>query len=184
MATKATLMPEIIDNIRRVFKAVNDHSKKAEHETGITGPQLWTIKTISENSPINVKDLAARIFLHPATVVGIIDRLESKGLVRRMRSKDDRRNVEIELTESGRRLVAGSPEVAQGLLVRGLKSLSVNELENLADGLEKLVKILHAQELPPQLMLSPEINLPDEKLNRNRKSSRRGNSDSKNSLSD
>lgn len=176
MAKKSTLMSEIIDNIRRVFKAVNDQSKKAEHETGITGPQLWTIKTIAENSPINVKDLAARIFLHPATVVGIIDRLESKGLVKRTRSNEDRRNVEIDLTDSGRELVDRSPEVAQGLLITGLKSLTSRELENLAEGLEKLVNILHAQELPPQLMLSPEINIPDEKPGKNRRASHRGKS--------
>lgn len=174
MANKSTLMSGIIDNIRRVFKAVNDQSKKAEHETGITGPQLWAIKTIAENSPINVKDLAARIFLHPATVVGIIDRLESKGLVKRKRSKEDRRNVEIDLTNSGKELVAKSPEVAQGLLVNGLKSLTLNELEGLAESLEKLVNILHAQELPPQLMLSPEINLPGEKPGKNRRASHRG----------
>jgi len=160
MTAKSTLMSDIMDDIRRVFKAVNDQSKRAEHETGITGPQLWTIKVIAESSPINVKDLARRMFVHPATVVGIIDRLEVKGLVTRTRSKGDRRNVDIDLTDSGRELVAGSPEVAQGLLVKGLKSLSASELENLADCLRKLVKILHAQRLPPQLMVSPEVNLP------------------------
>lgn len=160
MATKTALVSEIIDDIRRVFKAVNDQSKRAERETGITGPQLWTIKTIAENSPINIKDLAHKIFLHPATVVGIIDRLESKGLVKRTRSQGDRRNVEIKLTDAGRELVSRSPEVAQGLLVNGLKVLSVSQLEQMAGSLKELVKILHAQELPPQLMLSPEINLP------------------------
>jgi DNA-binding MarR family transcriptional regulator len=155
MTAKSTLMSGIMDDIRRVFKAVNDQSKRAEHETGITGPQLWTIKVITESSPINLKDLAGRMFVHPATVVGIIDRLEAKGLVTRTRSKGDRRNVDIDLTDSGRELVAGSPEVAQGLLLKGLKSLSASELENLADCLGKLVKILHAQKLPPQPMLSP-----------------------------
>jgi len=160
MPAKTILMSEIMDNIRRVFKAVKDQSKKAEHETGITGPQLWTIKIIAAFSPINLKDLASRMFVHPATVVGIIDRLEAKGLVSRTRSKGDRRNVAIDLTDSGRELVAGSPEVAQGLLVKGLKNLSAKELENMADCLAKLVKILHAQKFPPQLLLSPEVNLP------------------------
>jgi DNA-binding MarR family transcriptional regulator len=163
MTAKSTLMSKIMDDIRRVFKAVNDQSKKAEHETGITGPQLWTIKVIAASSPINLKDLASRMFVHPATVVGIIDRLEAKALVTRTRSKGDRRNVDIDLTDAGRRLVARSPEVAQGLLVKGLKSLSASELENLADCLGKLVGILHAQKLPPQLMLSPEVNLPRRK---------------------
>ena len=166
MKLKSELVSEIIDNIRRVSKAVNDQSKKAEHETGLTGPQLWTIKAIAENSPINVKDLASRIFLHPATVVGIIDRLESKGLVTRSRSQGDRRNVEIDLTDSGKNLVAKSPEVAQGLLVKGLKNLSSKELEAMDNCLGELVNILNAQKIPPQLMMSPEINLPQKGQNK------------------
>lgn len=160
MKAKNELVSDIVDNIRRVFKAVNNQSKKTEHETGLTGPQLWTIKTIACNSPINVKQLADRIFLHPATVVGIIDRLESKGLVVRARSQGDRRNVQIHLTDSGKSLVSKSPEVSQGLLVKGLKGLSSKELENMDRCLNELVRILNAQELPPQLMLSPEMNLP------------------------
>jgi MarR family transcriptional regulator, organic hydroperoxide resistance regulator len=81
---------------------VNEYSKKAERETGLTGPQLWAIKVISEDAPIKVSDLARRMYLHPATVVGILDRLEARDLASRTRSLVDRRVVEIELTEKGR----------------------------------------------------------------------------------
>ena len=93
MTNKSLKVSIIIDNIRRVFKAVNEQSKKAEHETGITGPQLWAIKIIGDLSPVRVSDLARHMYLHPATVVGILDRLESGKLVKRVRSKDDKRVV-------------------------------------------------------------------------------------------
>ena len=48
MTKKSVVISEIMNDIRRVFQAVNDHSKKAERETGITGPQLWTIKIIGD----------------------------------------------------------------------------------------------------------------------------------------
>ena len=98
MTAKAVIISEIMDNIRRVFQAVNDKSKKAERETGITGPQLWAIKVIGDLSPVSVSDLAARMYLNPSTVVGILDRLESRGLVQRNRSDDDRRVVRVQLT--------------------------------------------------------------------------------------
>src|SRR5512140_2019720 len=120
---KAAVVSGIVDNIRRLFQAVNEYSKKAERETGLTGPQLWAIKVVAENAPIKVSELARRMYLHPATVVGILDRLEGHGLVTRTRSVEDRRVVEIELTEKGKNLVAHSPEVAQGLLVKGLETL-------------------------------------------------------------
>ncbi len=160
MKATPTLVAGIIDNLRRVFQVVNEQSKRAEHETGLTGPQLWAIKIIAESAPIKVSDLARKMYLHPATVVGIIDRLETRGFVERTRSTKDRRVVEITLTDQGKEVVAQSPEVAQGLLVKGLEVLPDKKLAHIFDGLEQLVKILGAQEIPPQLILSQEVNLP------------------------
>jgi MarR family transcriptional regulator, organic hydroperoxide resistance regulator len=161
MTEESRKVAEIIDDIRRVFQAVNEYSKKAERETGLTGPQLWAIKIVSEAAPIRVSNLAKRMYLHPATVVGILDRLEGRGLVARLRSHEDRRVVEVELTGQGKELVAQAPEVAQGLLVKGLETLSHKELLSIADGLEQLVRIHGGQKIPPQLLLSPEVNLTD-----------------------
>jgi len=160
MPIKSKLVADMIDNIRRVFQAVNEYSKKAERETGLTSPQLWAIKVIAESAPIKVSELARRMYLHPATVVGILDRLEGRELVLRTRSKEDRRVVEIDLTEQGRELLTNSPEVAQGLLVKGLETLPKEKLFQLDEGLKSLVRILGAQEIPPKLLLSPEVNLP------------------------
>jgi len=157
---KSKVVADIIDNLRRVFQVVNEQSKKVERETGLTGPQLWAIKVIAEAAPIKVSELARRMYLHPATVVGILDRLEGRGLASRTRSQEDRRVVEIELTGQGKELVAKAPEVAQGLLVKGLEPLPAEKLLFIADGLEQLVRILGAQEIPPKLILSPEVNIP------------------------
>ena len=160
MAAKDETISEIINNIRRVFQVVNEQSKKAEHHTGLTGPQLWAIKTIAQGAPIMVSEIAARMHLHPATVVGILDRLEIRGLVQRVRSQEDRRVVRVELTTSGEDLVRKSPEVAQGLLVAGLEKLKTSNLRTISDSLDQLVGILGAQGIPPKLILSPEVNKP------------------------
>lgn len=166
MEATPTLVAGIIDNIRRMFQVVNEQSKNAVHETGLTGPQLWAIKIIAESAPIKVSDLARKMYLHPATVVGIIDRLELRGLVERTRSTKDRRVVEVALTLQGREKVSQSPEVAQGLLVKGLEALPYDKLINISEGLELLVKIWGVHEIPPQLILSPEVNLPKTKRSR------------------
>ena len=160
MAEKDDVVAEIIDNIRRVFQVVNEQSKRAEHKTGLTGPQLWAIKTIAQGAPIMVSEIAARMHLHPATVVGILDRLEVRGLVRRVRSQEDRRVVRVELTGLGEDLVKKAPEVAQGLLVAGLERLKTKNLKTISASLDQLVEILGAQGLPPKLILSPEVNRP------------------------
>jgi len=160
MVKKSSVVSEIIDDVRRVFQAVNEQSKKAKRKTGLTGPQLWTIKTIAELSPVRVSDLARRMYLHPATVVGILNRLELQGLIKRIRTTKDRRVVYVELTDAGNALVIKAPQVAQGLLVAGLEELPLEKLQGIASSLQELVNILGAQELPPQLILSPEVNLP------------------------
>jgi len=159
MDGKSKEVADIIDDIRRVFHVVHEQSKRARQETGLTGPQLWAIKLIGELSPIRVSDLAARMYLHPATVVGILNRLESQGLIQRTRSDEDRRVVRIALTDAGKAIVTKAPQVAQGLLVAGLEILPLKKLNDMSATLNELVQILGAQELPPRLILSPEVNV-------------------------
>jgi DNA-binding MarR family transcriptional regulator len=164
MSTKPDTVSEILDNLRRVFQVVNGQSKKAERETGLTGPQLWAIRTISQGAPIMVSEVARQMYLHPATVVGILDRLEKQNFVTRVRSMKDRRVVRVELTAKGDALVKKAPEVAQGLLVAGLEKLPLKRLENIAEGLDQLVVLLGDQGIPHQLILSQEVNKPMNKM--------------------
>lgn len=140
----------VIDNLRRVFQAINEYSKNAVSKTGLTGPQLWAIKILDKDAPIRVSELARRMFLHPATVVGILDRLEDKGLVTRTRSKEDRRAVDLYLTELGKNLVANAPEVAQTMLVNGLNSLPGEHFYRVEEGMKQMVKILAAELIVPE----------------------------------
>ncbi len=160
MDEKHQAIVDIIDNIRRIFQILNEQSKKIERETGLTGPQLWTIKAIAESTPVRVLDLARRVYLHPATMVGILDRLEERGYILRRRSGDDRRVVWVELTEKGNGLLSSAPEVAQGLLASGLETLGGENLRDINLALLQLVAIFGASRVPPQLIRSPERNVP------------------------
>ncbi|MBT0663202.1 MarR family transcriptional regulator [Geobacter pelophilus] len=161
--TSESMVAEIMDNIRRVFQVVNEQSKKVEKETGLTGPQVWAIKVIFESAPVRVSDLAKMMYLHPATTVGILDRLEKRGLITRTRSSGDRRVVEVTLTDEGRELVETSPEVASNKITHGLESLNLPELTIIYHGLDKLTQILDASGLPPTLIGTTEVNLPKKK---------------------
>jgi len=163
MAQKPATIAGIIDDIRRVFQVVHEQSRKAEQATGLTSPQLWAIKTIAQESPIMVSDIARRMYLHPATVVGILDRLEKQNLVIRVRSIDDRRVVRVELTAKGRTLRKKAPEIAQNLLVEGLEKLPQRNLNKIASSMKQIVRMLGAQDKPVHLILSPEVNWPQNK---------------------
>lgn len=160
MKSRPVMVEEIIDDIRRLFQVLAEQSRSVEHETGLTGSQLWVLKMLEETSTMKVSDLAHRMYLHPATMVGLLDRLEAKNLIKRTRSEKDRRVVHISLTEQGGELVKNSPEVAQSLLVKGLEVLTEQKLKKISGGLQGVVKILGAQNAPPKLIMSSEVNLP------------------------
>jgi len=163
------VLAEINDNLRRVFQAVQEHSKRVERETGLTGPQAWTIRVIADNEPIKISDIARRIYLHVATVVGIIDRLELRGYVSRTRDHKDRRVVYVMLTENGRTLIANAPQVAHSLLLSGLDVLPNRKLKTVQAGFEILTRILSAQNLPPQIQTTEEPGEPEASSNMHEK---------------
>lgn len=150
MVKKAASISEIIDNLRRVYQAINEYSKTAERTTALTGPQLWAIKIIANTATLRVSELARQMYLRPATVVGIVDRLEGKGLVTRTRSKNDRRAVDLHLTEKGQELAAKAPEVAQALLLKGLEDLSDEQFYCVEEGMRQMVRLLGAEQIVPQ----------------------------------
>jgi DNA-binding MarR family transcriptional regulator len=150
MAKKSEEIPEVIDNVRRIFHAINEYSKTIERTTGLTGPQLWAVKLLAKAAPMRVSDLARQMYLHPATVVGILDRLETKGLVTRNRSKEDRRTVDLLLTDKGKELAATAPEVAQVMLMKGLEELPDEQFSCVEEGMKQVVRLLGAEHLSPQ----------------------------------
>ncbi|MDU0460444.1 MAG: MarR family transcriptional regulator [Geobacteraceae bacterium] len=160
MKLKSLMVAGIVDDIRRIFQVLTEQSRKIEHETSLTGPQLWVVKILKESSPMKVSDLARRMYLHPATMVGLLDRLEAKGLLKRTRSEKDRRVVYIDLTEQGRDLEINSPEVVQNLLIGGLENLTGQELKIISEGMEQVVALLGVKDIPPKLIMSAEINAP------------------------
>ena len=160
-ATRDREITDVLDNLRRVFKVVHRYSKRADKVGGLTGPQVWAMKVVAESAPIRVTDLARRMYLHPSTVVGILDRLEQQGQVTRTRSEKDHRVVKVSLTAKGRETVSKTPQIAQGLLLSGLKELSDGDLQTVSEGLRRLVGILGVEGMPPPLLLSPEINAPE-----------------------
>ena len=151
---------DVLDNLRRVFRVVHRYSKRAEKIGGLTGPQVWAMKVLAESAPIRVTDLARRMYLHPSTVVGILDRLEQQSQVTRERSKKDHRVVTVSLTAKGCETVSKVPRIAQGLLLKGLKELSAPDFSTVSEGLRMLVGILGVEGMPPPLLLSPEVNVP------------------------
>lgn len=150
MSRAGAAVTEILDNLRRVFQIINEYSRAAERAIGLTAPQLWALKLLNKTAPLRVSELAQKMYLRPPTIVGIIDRLEGKGLITRTPSREDRRAVEIDLTAEGKELITNAPEVAQDMLMKGLEELSDEQIHSLEEGMKLMAKVLGAEHLTPQ----------------------------------
>ncbi len=138
-----------MQSLRRIFKAIHDYSKDVSAKFGITGPQLWALKTIAQEGSIPLGELSRQMYLHPSTISGVIDRLEAKGYVARVRDTDrgDRRVINVELTLKGKRLVSRAPNPIQGKMLYGLRKLKKEEVDLIYQSVQKLVTIMEAQDL-------------------------------------
>ena len=73
-------------------------------ELGLTYPQYLVMLVLWEQAPANVGELSARLYLDSGTLTPLLKRLEAAGLVRRQRSAEDERRVEVSLTSKGQAL--------------------------------------------------------------------------------
>jgi DNA-binding MarR family transcriptional regulator len=143
--TRNVAITGIMQSLRRIFKAIHDYSHEVDNKFGITGPQLWALKAISQNGTLPLGELSRTMYLHPSTISGVVDRLEKKGYVLRERGQEDRRVVKVKLTPKGKSLVKNAPNPVQGRMVYGLRKLERKELKSIYDSVQKLVDIMEIQ---------------------------------------
>lgn len=74
----------------------------SENEDRLTLSQHSLLTPLADGGAAGVTELAAQAGVAPSTASRILDALERRGLVRRARSRRDRRGVQVSLTESGR----------------------------------------------------------------------------------
>ena len=138
---------EIIQSLRRIIKSLQDYSQTVSNHFGITGPQLWALKTIHQTGSLAVGELSEGMYLHPSTVSGVVDRLEKKGYVIRDRTEKDRRVVKVRLTPKGKILARKAPNPVQGKMIYGLRKLKKERLDLICESVRELVGIMEAQDL-------------------------------------
>jgi DNA-binding MarR family transcriptional regulator len=138
------------------MRAVDLHSRQLFEEHGLTGPQLATLREIAEAGRLSPAAIATRVHLSRPTVTGIAARLLKRGLVARTISAEDRRSVELSLTDLGRAVLARAPSLLQERFRRRLGTLEEWEHHLLLSTLQRIASMMDATELDaaPHLVTS------------------------------
>ena len=89
-----------------------------------------------------------------ATVTALLDKLEKRQMVVRVRSESDRRQMNLLLTEAGRAAVEDSPDALQQRFVEQFESLQDWEQAQLVASLERVAGMLDARNLDASPVLT------------------------------
>ena len=111
-------------------------------ELGLTYPQYLVMLVLWEGDGLMVSELGQRLSLDSGTLTPLLKRLESAGLVSRLRDAADERRVHIHLTAAGRRLKTKAAKVPACVLAASQCSLP--ELKQLTDQVRLLRERLAA----------------------------------------
>lgn len=137
---------EILRSIRRIIRRVSDYSRTMSRDVGLTVPQLLCLKAIGDGGidEITPVFVSHKVHLSPATVSGILDRLERDGLVVRERRSRDRRKVCLGLTPKGAELYEHLPTPLQEAFLRRLAKLDDSSQHELLGALQRVVDLMEA----------------------------------------
>lgn len=98
-------MKERVDELRRFIEMLSTRFKQTEElfasRLEVSERELALLRTLVEEGPMITKVLGGRFGVPVSTMTGLVDRMEKKGLVRRVRGRRDRRAIELEATPAG-----------------------------------------------------------------------------------
>jgi len=106
---------------------------------GPTYPQWVPLHKLARGSVTTVAELARECELDTGAMTRLLDRLEAKGLCRRIRSVADRRVVNLELTDEGRAAARQVPEILSQVQNEQLAGFSNEEWLQLKSYLRRIL---------------------------------------------
>jgi len=131
----------ILDDIRRIVRALRVYSRAAEKRVGLSGAQLFVLQKLAQGGQaLSVNELAELTLTHQSSVSVVVQRLVERGLVERRRAPSDARRAELALTPAGRRVLGKAPGAAQDRLIQALQALPSGSRRELAELLGRVVR--------------------------------------------
>jgi DNA-binding MarR family transcriptional regulator len=125
--------------MRRILTLIAGEVDEALEPRGLTSAQWVPLLKLHMGDASTVAELARECQLDAGAMTRLLDRLETKGLVARVRSLQDRRVVNLELTPEGREAAKEIPDVLCKVQNDFLQGFSVQEWQQLKQLLRRVL---------------------------------------------
>lgn len=131
--------------LRRILRATELFARDLAHSAGLTPAQLRVLQIVAQRDSATPKELAVQMGVSQATVTALVDKLVTRGLVTRVPSERDRRQVNIVATDAGRNTLENAPDALQQRYVAAFAELEDWEQALLVASLERVAAMLNAE---------------------------------------
>ncbi|MET8827374.1 MarR family transcriptional regulator [Streptomyces sp. NPDC004610] len=133
---------QICFSLHAASRAFNGLYRVILKDLGLTYPQYLVLLVLWEHGELPVKQLGEHLRLDSGTLSPLLKRLEAAGLVRRERSTQDERSVEIRLTDEGRALRERALDVPRRIATA--TGCDIDEIRDLKARIDDLTSRLDA----------------------------------------
>lgn len=124
--------------IRMVYRAMQRLLQSRIEPHGVTLGMWYYLRALWSEDGLTQSELSRRIGTMEPTTLGAIQAMERSGLVKRVRSKDDRRKVHIHLTRKGRELESMLMPLAVDVVQTSVAGLSARDVDVLLQSLRAI----------------------------------------------
>ena len=147
---------DVLVSLRRIIRSTDLHSKRMIRECGLTTPQVMILKAIEELGDVTVRKISDHVLLSQATVTTILNRLEQRGYIERVRSLVDRRIVNARLTETGHTVLEQAPTLLHDKFIERFDALDPWEKTQLLSSLQRVASMMDAETIDAAPLLDIE----------------------------
>lgn len=139
------LWHEVLVALRRIIRATDMQSKRMVKACGLTIPQVMVLRAIADLGDVTVRRVSSHVSLSQATVTTILDRLEARELVKRVRSEVDKRVVNARLTPLGKQVLAGAPALLHEKFIERFDALDKRDQGRILAALQQVAEMMDAE---------------------------------------
>lgn len=147
-----SVIQDIVRSIRRLVRAVYLDSQKISKRYGLTGPQSSVLRNLLNNGSMSSADLSRNLFVTPSNITGIIDRLEKKQFVERIKKEGDRRIALITLTQTGQELSKTLPDPIMKKFITQLADLEPEHVQLLAMAMNQILNLIDTEDIEEETL--------------------------------
>jgi MarR family 2-MHQ and catechol resistance regulon transcriptional repressor len=140
-AARESFLP-VVRELVRTYQAFSAYDAAGYADVDLTVPQADVIFTLGNTQGLTCKQIGEKTLITKGTLTGILDRLEAKKLIRRVRLAEDRRSTRIQLTAAGERLFEREFPRQIAHLKERFRRLSQTQLREIHKALRTLREVL------------------------------------------